>query len=39
MCFVRISQQKATLPYTTLTDCLYNRGVECSLRGTDWVLI
>ena len=23
--------------YTTLTDCFYNRGRKCLLRGTDWI--
>jgi hypothetical protein len=35
MCCVRTSEQRATLVlYSIDTLVLYNRGLECSLRGT-----
>jgi len=38
LCVLCESQNKQRLfPYTTLTDCFYNREGECLLRGTDWV--
>ena len=36
MCFV-FNSKPLLLPYTTLTDCFYNRDGECLLRGTDWI--
>jgi len=38
LCVLCGSQKNQRLfPYTALTDCFYNRGRKCSLRGTDWV--
>jgi len=40
MCFVRISQQTGTFVLHDISRLvLYNRGGECLLRGTHWVLI
>jgi len=40
LCVLYGSQNKEQLlRYTTLTVLFYNRGRECLLRGTAWVLI
>ena len=40
LCVLCGSQNEQPLfPYTTLTDCLYNRDGVCLLRGTDWVFM
>jgi hypothetical protein len=40
LCVLYGSRNKQRLfPYTTLTDCFYNRDGVCLQRGTDWVFI